>query len=198
LGDCTGHGVPGAFMTLIANGALEQALKEMIPGDPAALIQRLHQIIQSQLNQDVEIGTSDDGLELGVCLLANNQKKLTFSGARFSLFHMGAAETVEEIKGDKKGIGYRGIPQDAEFTNVDVPVSEGKRFFMTSDGLIDQVGGEKHRGFGKVRLKKLLVELKDKPIADFGQPIFQALERHQGGESRRDDVSFLGFQIHCH
>ncbi|MEO5327334.1 MAG: PAS domain S-box protein [Magnetococcus sp. THC-1_WYH] len=199
LGDCTGHGVPGAFMTLIANGALEQSFLETRPGDQAALIQRMHQLMQSSLGQDKEEtwkaqgDVSDDGIELGVCFINARRKTMTFSGARFSLF-VAEVGIVREIKGDKSGIGYRGIDRDLDFTNHEIAFGPEKRFYMTSDGILDQVGGEKGLGFGKRRFTRLLADLWALPMAQQKQRIKQALTDHQGSYGRRDDVSVIGFQ----
>ena len=194
LGDCTGHGVPGAFMTIIANGALEMALLETPPGDPAALLQRTHQLIQSELNQDQEGGESDDGLELGFCHIDLRSGKIVFAGARFSLFYVDGG-TVGEIRGDKQGLGYRSIPRNAGFTNHDVDLAEGRAFYMTSDGLIDQIGGPKRLGFGKRRFKELLCAVATLPMIEQHDRIAKALSDHQGNERRRDDVTVIGFRL---
>ncbi|HAT49410.1 MAG: PocR ligand-binding domain-containing protein [Nitrospirae bacterium] len=199
MGDCTGHGVPGAFMTLIANGALEQSLLETRPGDQATLIQRMHQLIQFSLGQDQEEkwtnqgDASDDGLEVGVCFINIRQKKVTFSGARFSLF-VAEAGTIREIKGDKTGIGYRGIDRDRDFTSHEIELNPEKRFYMTSDGILDQVGGDKGLGFGKRRFTQLLADVWEMPMAQQKEQIQQALTDYQGNQGRRDDVSVIGFQ----
>ncbi len=193
LGDCTGHGVPGAFITLIANGALDQALLETPPGDTATLLQRMHQLIQLALGQDREEGASNDGLELGVCYLDPELTNLTYSGARFSLFVV-SEEACQEIKGDKLGIGYRDFPRDIRFTAQEVALRQEWCYYMTSDGLIDQLGGESRRAFGKQRFVKLLDSLRQTPIAEHGEHIKQALLAYQNNEHRRDDVSVVGFK----
>ncbi|MBF0369386.1 MAG: transporter substrate-binding domain-containing protein [Magnetococcales bacterium] len=193
LGDCTGHGVPGAFMTLIANGALDQAILEVAPGDTGTLIQRMHQLIQLALGQDKELGDSDDGLELGVCFINKRRKKMVYSGARFSLFIVDEGG-VQEIKGDKSGIGYRGIDRDFDFTAHTLAFGADKRYYMTSDGIIDQIGGEKKRSFGKRRFMRLLETLRDRPMDQQEGPILQALIDYQGDSKRRDDVSLIGFE----
>ncbi|MBF0127612.1 MAG: PAS domain S-box protein, partial [Magnetococcales bacterium] len=193
LGDCTGHGVPGAFITLIANGALDQALLETPPGETTILLQRMHQLLQAALGQDREEGASNDGLELGICYLDPEQQTLTFSGARFSLFVVKEEGSVE-VKGEKSGIGYRGLPRDLHFASNTVELRGAWRYYMTSDGLIDQVGGEKRRGFGKKRFMQLLEELRPFPMGEHGMRIQQALVDYQGGELRRDDVAVVGFK----
>ncbi len=194
LGDCTGHGVPGAFMTLITNGALEMALLETPPGDVNRLLQRTHQIIQNSLGQDREGGDSDDGLEMGICYIAPRNKKMIFAGARFSLFYLKDGE-ICEIKGDKKGIGYRSVPHNVEYTNHDAPLDGTGPFYMTTDGFIDQVGGIKRRSFGKKRFKTLLLELETIPVDNRGNTLLEALIEYQGSERRRDDVAVIGFNI---
>ncbi|MBT4264331.1 MAG: bacteriohemerythrin [Deltaproteobacteria bacterium] len=193
LGDCTGHGVPGAFMTLISNGALDEAYLETPPGDPATLLQRMHQLIQQSLGQGKDQnGKSDDGIELGACFLKGNGRTLVFAGARFDLFILQNGE-VEIIKGTKAGLGYRETPYDVQFTNHEVELSPDQTFYMTSDGLIDQVGGEKRRGFGKRRFTSLISSLADVPLSEQGPLVLQALVEYQGDENRRDDVSVIGF-----
>ncbi|MBL6958439.1 MAG: transporter substrate-binding domain-containing protein [Rhodospirillales bacterium] len=195
LGDCTGHGVPGAFMTLISTGALERAKEEVPIGDTSALIQRMHQLIQTLLGQHGERGVSDDGLELGVCFIDSDLENLSFAGARFSLF---VAENgdIREIKSGKKGIGYRGIPMNQEYDETKTSLAEGQTFYMTSDGLIDQVGGEKRRSFGKRRFREMLLSLSDLPLTEQKDSILETFSRFQGEENRRDDLSFLGFKIY--
>ena len=194
LADCTGHGVPGAFMTLISTGALDRASEEIEPGDVGKLLHRMHQLVQLTLGQHTEGGKSDDGLELGACYIDGDRTRLTFAGARFSLFKFEGAE-VEEIKGDKQGIGYRGIPFGQEFMNRDVALGPGISFYLTTDGLIDQVGGEKRRSYGKKRFKELICKISDRPIFEQKFAIVEALEEYQGVERRRDDMSVIGFRI---
>jgi len=197
LGDCTGHGVPGAFMTLLSSGALERALLEVPPGDSDRLVSRMHQMIQTQLGQHIDNDSdtgSDDGLELGICYVPPKGKTITFAGARMPLF-IDNGESIEVIKSDKKGIAYRGIPFDFEYTNHTIEVADGMSFFMTTDGIIDQVGGDKGRGFGKKRFISLLESLRDTPLHKQGEKIYAELELYQGKEKRRDDVSLIGFKL---
>jgi len=194
LGDCTGHGVPGAFMTLITTGALSKALRDVPPGDVAGLVSLTHHLVQTGLGQDTDGGTSDDGMELGVCYIPEDKSCLRFCGARFSLFLLAGGELAEH-KGDRRGIGYRGIPLDFPFSTQDFAVVPGQRFFLTSDGLLDQIGGEKRRSFGKKRFMELLLELQAEPLGAHPERIMQSLSAFQGQEKRRDDVSVAGFSV---
>ena len=194
LGDCTGHGVPGAFMTLISSGALDMAIMEVPPGDSAGLISRLHQLIQVTLGQDRKNANSDDGLELGVCYLDPKKRKMVFAGAGFPLY-VSDGQDIEIIKGDRKGIGYIRTPKNQKYTNQDLELNEDHTYYMTSDGLIDQLGGKTRRSFGKKRFKELLLSLKEVPLHEQGEKIYEALLKYQGTEKRRDDVSVIGFKV---
>ncbi len=195
LGDCTGHGVPGAFMTLISNGALDEAYLETPPGDPATLLQRMHQLIQSSLGQDrADLGDADDGIELGACYINANRSALVFAGARFDLFILKDG-VVTTVKGNKSGLGYRGTPREVRFTNHEVDLADNPTFYMTSDGLIDQIGGPMKRGFGKRRFRSLLTSLADTPLAEQDSAILKALVAFQGAQKRRDDLSVIGFKV---
>ncbi len=194
LGDCTGHGVPGAFMTLISIGALERALSEIEGGNVAQLVSRTHQYIQAALSQNYEGGDSDDGIELGACYFVPGGQEITFVGARFELI-INEGDDITIIKGTKKGMGYRGIPYEQGYDERTVHLKAGQSFYLTTDGLIDQVGGERKRTFGKKRLKVLLAHIYDKPMSEQKEAIYQTLLDYQGDEIRRDDVSLIGFRL---
>jgi len=194
LADCTGHGVPGAFMTLIVIGALERALKEVPAGKLGHLIARVHQFVQVSLGQHYERDGSDDGLELGGIFFEMGAPQFTFVGARFDLFQVIDGE-IYTVKGTKAGLGYRGIPYAQAYEEVKVPHETGAQLYLKTDGYTDQVGGENRRMFGNKRFKALLLEIQDCPMAEQKQRLEKALLDYQGAEGRRDDVSIIGFQI---
>ena len=117
-----------------------------------------------------------------------------FSSARFDLFLVENGE-ITVIKPTKSGIGYRGIPFDQEYSEHHINLMEGQAIYMTSDGLLDQVGGERGRMFGKKRFKKLLLDVQDISMSEQKQAIHQALIEYQGSENRRDDVAVMGFKF---
>lgn len=99
------------------------------------------------------------------------------------------------LKSDKLAIGYRGIPDNQAFTTQIVPIESGTHYYMTSDGLIDQVGGERRRMFGKKRFTSLLTAFRERPMAEQRDLLIEALSTFQGNERRRDDVSVIGFRV---
>jgi len=194
LADCTGHGVPGAFMTMIVTGALDQAIIEIPKGTPAALLKRINQLVKWTLGQVGAEGESDDGLECGLCLVDEKAGEIIFAGARFALWSV-TDQGLAETKGDKVGVGYRRTAMDHAFTDHRVALEERASHVMSSDGLIDQVGGDKRRAFGKRRLKEALMHNRHLDMAGQAEAILAAFAAYQGEEVRRDDISMVGFQV---
>ena len=192
IGDCTGHGVPGAFMTLIACGLLDRILQTVPADEPSRVLGELHRGLQVLLGQDRGAGETDDGLEAGVCFISDAELRLVFSGARLSLWQANGGP-VKEIKGDRAGIGYRRFAQDTTFTDVPLELNDGSAFYLTTDGLIDQVGGPRRISFGKRRFAALIAEHQARPMPEQAEVLRQAVAAYQGGERRRDDLTVLGF-----
>ena len=192
VGDCTGHGVPGAFMTLIAWGMLDRSLLGAQDNKPSLVLAGLHRGVRSLLGQDRESGETDDGLEAGVCFINPSRRKMTFAGARFSLWKS-STDDVVEIKGDRNGLGYRRYAQEAAFTDLSFSLDAGDAFYLTTDGLIDQIGGPDGRSFGKRRFRELLKTYQRTPMQNQCDFLRQKFNEFQGEQKRRDDVTVLGF-----
>lgn len=193
VADCTGHGVPGAFMTMIATGALMQALNEYPDGDPAKIIARMHGFVQNSLRQGDKAGDSDDGLDLGICRIDADATSMTYAGARFPLL-MIADGTAQEIKGDRFAIGYRQTEPAPRFTNHRIDLVPGMAFYLLTDGFVDQVGGDRRRAFGRRRLLRHLLDLQGWSLEEQRRSLLAALDDYQGDEVRRDDVTVLAFK----
>ena len=193
VGDCTGHEVPGAFMTLIACGLLDRHLRTLENPSPGLLLNMLHRDLQTLLGQDLgRDGKTNDGFEAGVCFVSEADRRLVFAGAHFSLWRTRGC-AIEEIKGDKAGIGYRRLPGDVPFNDVAVDLGPGDAFYLTTDGLLEQIGGARRRSFGRKRFAEILTQRQGRPMTDQREALAAALAHYQGEERRRDDVTVLGF-----
>jgi len=124
------------------------------------------------------------------------KRKMTFSGARFSLWRANRKGVIE-IKGDRRGVGYRRYPTDTTYTDVALPFEDSDSFYLTTDGLIDQIGGPRGRSFGKRRFQELLKKNLGTPMADQEESFRKALATYQGQQIRRDDLTVLGFVPHA-
>lgn len=192
VADCTGHGPPGAFMTMICTGALDQSLAEVENADPADVLQRMNQKIKTALGQDGEHGESDDGVELGICHIDTKLQQITFAGARFSLTIVEKSQ-MSEIKGNKSAIGYRHVPSDIQFDNHTISYNSDMQFYMWTDGMVDQIGGPKRRSYGKRRLRKVILDYSQMDMSWQRSQILREFKDYQHTESRRDDITMVGF-----
>ena len=198
VADCTGHGVPGAFMTLIASTSLNQAIERHGPRDPAQLLGSVSRSIKQmlgQMNKQGETPGSDDGMDAACFWFEPSSGRLLFAGARLSLFvlHPGAEE-VAVIEGQRKGVGYVGTEFDFSWKNQEAFLPPGSLVFITTDGLIDQVGGPRAIAFGKRRVRELLLDKRERSAAEVNRAVLYALRDWQGEQHRRDDLTLFCFR----
>ncbi len=208
--DCTGHGVPGAFMTLIMASFLDHILMEDNRHDPAGALAAMNRKVKTALGQIGEQNVvpidgsrfgrmangeqSDDGMDTGFCWISLEAGKMIYAGAKTPLFLLQNGE-INVVDGDKKGVAYVDTPMDYQWTNKEVALSAGTCVYLTTDGIIDQIGGPKDIAFGKKRFSSLLVEHGSKPMVEQKDIIMNAFYQYQGKQRRRDDVSLLGFRV---
>ncbi|MFQ3580856.1 MAG: SpoIIE family protein phosphatase [Chloracidobacterium sp.] len=193
VGDCTGHGVPGAFMSLISNDLLNQIVIERGITDPAALLNELDAGIIAALSQGVGdgIGRVDDGLDAGIVCLDQRRQRLRYAGARRPLYiaHDGV---LTEIKGDLRSVG--GSRRERRFTGHEVQLEVGAMLYLATDGFADQNDGQGKK-YGTRRFKSLLCALCHHPVAEQRERLQQALREHAGTERLRDDVTIVGIRL---
>lgn len=201
--DCTGHGVPGAFMTLIVLSFLEQAVQSEVSGiDPGAVLAQLNTYIKRVLQQedrsasDIPTGSkmSNDGLDAAVFVLAEDRSRLRFACAKLSLLLARAENTeIEVLEGDKHGVGYADTPVATQWTTSEVVLGPNCMLMIPTDGVIDQIGGGKSISHGR---KRLIQFMSDNRALD-ARSLVSAFEvnfaQWQGGQKRRDDVTMLAF-----
>ena len=199
VADCTGHGVPGAFMTLIASITLSKAIERHGAQDPALLLSSVNRSIKQMLGQVDgldETPGSNDGMDAACFWFDNGTRELSFAGARTALFvlHPGQAG-IEVVDGDRQGVGYVDSNIDFAWCNRTVPLQAGSLVFVTTDGLIDQIGGPKDIAFGKRRIRELILAHRDLPAAELNLAMQRALQDWQNTHHRRDDVTFFCFRV---
>lgn len=200
--DCTGHGVPGAFMTLIALSFLEQAIDPADPAvDPgetlAAMNRYIKRVLQQRAREDLgstEKGSSD-GLDAAMFLIAPGGRSLKFASARLTLLITSQEhEEARQIEGDKAGIGYADTPDDQSWRTQDVPLAHDSLLLIPTDGVIDQIGGPKQIAHGRRRLVQFLNERRNASARALCSEFAEHFAQWQGGQRRRDDVSLLAFR----
>jgi len=192
--DCTGHGVPGAFMTMLASSGLNRIINRERIHDPAEILKRLNFFVKKSLNQDTDEAPSDDGMDIAVCHVDLQERTLTFSGSRLSLTYLYNNE-VHSIKGDRQSIGYKKSNLDYSFTNHKIQIKEGMSFYLYTDGIIDQLGGEKRYSFGRRRFSSLIREASEECFDAQQDRIIKAFEKYKGKNEIQDDVTVIGFKV---
>ncbi|NBB12300.1 SpoIIE family protein phosphatase [Pseudomonas sp. SLFW] len=199
IADCTGHGVPGAFMTLIASSSLTQSLERFGPRDPAQLLAAVNRSVKELLGQvDGQDDTpeSDDGLDASFFWFDNASRSLSFAGARMALHVLHPdADQVQTIAGQRMGVGYVGSDFDYQWSVSTVPMQPGSLMFIATDGLIDQIGGPKRIAFGKRKAFDALLQYRRESSAAICEALQGALALWQADQARRDDLTLFCARI---
>ena len=193
VADCTGHGVPGAFMSMIGSAALDALVDRNELENPDEILDELHLTIQKALKQ--KNSTNDDGMDVGLCVLEylpNGGCKILFSGAKRPLYYYKkATQELVEIKGTRQTIGGYSKKSRINFEVNEIILEEGDCFYLCSDGYADQ-NNEADNKFGSHNLKKLIQEIAPLPMKKQGEIIKQKFDEHKGEEPQRDDVVIIG------
>ena len=204
LFDCTGHGVPGAFMTLIMSAFLQSALNSVSHDDPSAIIGAVNRLVKTAMgNIDHQHQTSteegegaDDGMDAAFCWVDRRRRTLTYAGAHLPLLLLAPDDQdVRVIDGDRQGVGYAATPMDQVWQNHQVALPEGSCVYFFTDGLVDQLGGAKRIAFGKRRTREVILQNRQRTMPEQRSALLAALKEYQGSEQRKDDVSAIGFRI---
>ncbi|MEM5373225.1 SpoIIE family protein phosphatase [Paraburkholderia azotifigens] len=197
--DCTGHGVPGAFMTLLASASLSQALEQIGPRDPAALLAAVNRNVKSLLGQvhsAAEVPQSNDGLDAAFFWFDARESQLHFAGARIALHILAPdSDQFETIAADRMGVGYVDSLADYTWQLRKIAVPNGSLLFICTDGLIDQIGGPRSISFGRRRALDLILENRTGSPAAICEKLRRALAEWQGVQARRDDLTLFCARI---
>ncbi len=197
--DCTGHGVPGAFMTMIASSGMRRIVKDEKCREPAEILNLLNGFVKMTLRQDTEEAPSDDGLDASICSIrrsspdaANGQ--ITFAGARLPLICIFKDE-LTLVKGDKQSIGYKKSDLGFAFGSHTLELRKGMSFYMFTDGFADQLDEKDERRFGNKRFRALLKKGAGLPFEKQREMLVKAFNDYKGNGERQDDVTVVGFVV---
>jgi PAS domain S-box-containing protein len=194
--DCTGHGVPGALLSLVGLFLMNK-LASLNPGISAGeLCESLHQEVRKALKQDRHNPGTRDGMDMAMCRFIKKKSRLEFSGAHRPLYHLSEGE-ITVYKGDRKAIGGLRHPKKPEvpFSNTEVSYEHGDKFFFFTDGLTDQLGGPEGLTYGSGRVRQMLLEHPGYTIPQF-QEFFQSdFSAWKGNERQLDDLLLIGIEV---
>ena len=192
--DCTGHGVPGAFMSIVGHNLLNQSLNETSMASPAALLDRLNRGVNETLKQSSDETKVRDGMDIALCSINMKKMELQFAGAYNPLIIVRQNELIE-IKGDNIAIGNYGDNPDQRYTNHIVPILKDDILYVFSDGFADQFGGPDGKKYKLGNFKKTLQGLNNVPIHEQGNALDDIIEGWRKGLMQVDDILVIGVKI---
>lgn len=190
--DCTGHGVPGAFMSMIGFNLLETISRSGIV-KPNEMLNELHKSIRYLLKQNKS--DNRDGMDMAICVIKDNGKKLEYAGAKNPLIYITNGE-VHHIKGDPVPVG--GIQKETkrEFTLHSIDIKTPTYFYIFTDGYTDQFGGDEDLKYSTYQLKNLLLEIHQLPMEEQKEILKQKLVSWMGVRNKQlDDILLIGFKL---
>ncbi|MBN2522596.1 MAG: SpoIIE family protein phosphatase [Bacteroidales bacterium] len=195
--DCTGHGVPGAFMSMIGSRLLDEIVNEKMVSSPAEILRLLNTMVRTALRQ--EETDNNDGMDLALCKLEiypDSKRKLTFAGAKRPLYIIKNTENkLITHRGDRKSIGgYSLSKKEIKFTNFDIDMEKGDMVYVFSDGIIDQNSPDRKK-FGRVRLEEALIDCAKLDPKEQKKVIEDRLKDYMQNEEQRDDITLAGLKI---
>ncbi|TAE31180.1 MAG: GAF domain-containing protein [Candidatus Kapaibacterium sp.] len=192
--DCTGHGIPGAFMSMVGNDLLNQIVLEKGITSPGWILTELHYAIRHALKQTNDIDSNQDGMD--VCLCRIDDSGITFAGARRPLYIVQNGEILT-IEGDTKPVGgfQREAKRQFSSKRLDLDLSSPTMLYLTSDGYADQNNRITREKFGTERLERLFTDIASKDMATQRTRLEQALAAHQDITPQRDDITLMGIRL---
>src|SRR6056297_521396 len=194
VADCTGHGVPGAFMSMLGVAFLNELVNNSSKAMPGLILSRLRDFIIRSLHQEYGYSGSKDGMDMALISIDKKTHKMEYAGAYNPVFIIRNGELLE-IKGDKMPIGIHAVKMDKSFTNHQFQLQKDDMIYMFSDGYVDQFGGEDGMKLKMKPFKELLVEVSDKPMIKQQEKLESYMEKWQGDYSQLDDMIVMGIRV---
>jgi len=191
--DCTGHGVPGAFMSMLGIAFLNDIIHAGAVDDPAAILNQLREKIIESLRQTGKEGETKDGMDISVCIINMKKMQLRYSGANIPLYII-RDNNLQEYKADRMPIGIHGkavIP----FNSHDIDIRKGDTIYTFSDGYADQFGGQKGKKFKYAEFRVLINNIHDKPMNEQAAILENAHNEWRGDFKQIDDILLIGMRI---
>lgn len=194
LADCTGHGVPGAMMSILATNILNQSLREPSVNSPAEALYFLDEKVNQALKQINQKGDIKDGLDIALCGYDTVDKVLYYAGAKISMLVYQNNE-LKKIKASRCTIGYSYQNNEKHFENIPVEIQPGDCIYLFSDGIVDQFNEEDTDKFKISRLKETILKVVDLPMELQKEIILKTIESWKGKASQTDDISMIGIRF---
>jgi len=193
VADCTGHGVPGAFMSILGITFLNEIVGKMDPPRAASILDELRELVITALGQTGKRDEAREGMEMAVCVVDFQRHLVQFSGA-FRPMYLFSGGELTVIKGDRMPVGIY-EEEMTPFSNQEIPFREKDIIYLFTDGYVDQIGGLDRKTFKTVRFKKLLEEIRLRPMKEQQSILREEIEIWRAGREQIDDILILGVEL---
>jgi serine phosphatase RsbU (regulator of sigma subunit) len=193
--DCTGHGIPGALLSTLGYGILDEAVNEIKLTEPTGILHHLYSKIHRFLRNDTEETGMSDDLDIILCIFDVRTNILTYSGVRNPLYHIRKGELIEyRAKNSPEDCNEDG---DCGFTSERIQLNSGDTIYLCSDGYIDQFGGKNHKRYQSSRFKCLLQNIVEYSMPEQCDRLYEEIEhwREDDNEEQTDDILVIGIRI---
>jgi serine phosphatase RsbU (regulator of sigma subunit) len=197
VADCTGHGVPGAMLSLLVSNSLERIYANDTAEDPASALMSLDYYVRTGLNQDRADSESDDGCDAAVLRIDRDKQAIEFAGAKLGLFQVSASGVLTRHLGSRCSLGYQDVVVEADKPVVQkILYQSGDVFAVVTDGFTDQIGGTTGKtSFGYRRLEEILKTNCSGSAEEITAAMRREFSAWQGVNARRDDVTAVVFRL---
>jgi serine phosphatase RsbU (regulator of sigma subunit) len=196
VADCTGHGVPGAFMSMLGISLLNEIIGGLSAKDvanPAIILQRLREKVKKSLHQTHEIHSSKDGMDIALCVIDHEAKTMSYAGA-FNPLYLVRNDKLIEIKADRSPIGVY-LREKNSFTNHVIELQDKDMVYLATDGFKDQIGGPLKRKLVGANFKRMLLTIEPKSINEQKAQLEHFFEDWKKDAVQIDDILVVGFRI---
>jgi serine phosphatase RsbU (regulator of sigma subunit) len=193
--DCTGHGIPGALLSIIGYGILDQAVNELKLSDPRDILNHLYSKIHRFLRCDEEDAGITDDMDIALCALDNRNNILIYAGAGAPLYHLTRNGLIEYKP--QNSTEYCSEYDNFSFVSERIRIKNGDTVYLFSDGFADQFGGSSHKKYQSGRFKDLLLAIRNLPMPEQSDRLYEEFEkwRDENDEDQTDDILIIGIRI---
>ncbi|MGD0755068.1 MAG: SpoIIE family protein phosphatase [Bacteroidales bacterium] len=193
VADCTGHGVPGAFMSILGVSFLNEIVNNGVTIKANEILNQLCEQVIKSLHQTGKCDETRDGMEMAICIIDSDKKKLQYSGA-FRPLYLIRDKELKEFKGDKRPIGIY-EQEDQSFTNKEILIKKNDIIYLFTDGYVDQLGGADRKTFRTENFKKLLIDIHNMSMPEQKKTLEKKFEDWRSDIDQVDDILIVGIKM---
>lgn len=190
--DCTGHGIPGAFVSMLGMSLLNEIVNEKIAEQPASLLSELRIKMKNSLNQNDGKSRQKDGIDMALCVIDTKNLSVSFAGANNPLYLVRNGN-LTVYKGVKNPVGV--YLREKEFQSIELRLQKGDMLYLFSDGYADQFGGPKFQKYNLKRFKQSILDVADYPVNKQKELLSKRFKEWKGTKKQIDDILIIGLKI---